>query len=531
MNNLNNTPKNLLRTIIASAGGSRYLSDYLYEKLKIHPAFPSFSSIHSILKEVCIDSIGIKTTSDTLLRDIPLPTVVHLNSNKQDVLAIVEKVINNDVYLRLGHKKVKMDKSTFDDSFTGEVLLIDYESACFDISLKDIRKFSLSILSKRLLPFVILIGVLFQYFFSSDRSISADLYLLTSLVGLYISISLFSHQLGVNNTLFESLCNQRNTFINCNKVLSSRASDLWGVLTLSEGGLIYFSTLIIGIVVIGYPSLSASVNILSFMSLPFTLFFILYQWIVLKKWCLLCMIVQAILIIQFSIALFGFHYEPMLLNHIIHLFLLGWICFLTVLVIKPYVEKSILYDRLNLSLTKIKHSPIIRYNTILKERMDLSKIITISLFSSSSKITIAYVFFPTCTPCIVKLNKLIAYIKKNNDINLQLIFHTYSGMASKDLDIITNMLFSYHTSRDSFVQEFEQYVVDFSNQKNTHFIHETPQNTFVKEIMSNHAQWCNDNNIHVTPTIFINGFYMPYFYEIEDLKFFIEDLLFFHQED
>ena len=45
--------------------------------------------------------------------------------------------------------------------------------------------------------------------------------------------------------------------------------------------------------------------------------------------------------------------------------------------------------------------------------------------------------------------------------------------------------------------------------------------TKVEEIMSHHNKWCQMINIEATPTIYVNGYELPNWYKVEDLKYFV----------
>lgn len=115
-------------------------------------------------------------------------------------------------------------------------------------------------------------------------------------------------------------------------------------------------------------------------------------------------------------------------------------------------------------------------------------------------------------------------IKNNSEINLQIIFnssndeldmtsipvkHFLAIAAKNDTDLIKNVLDDWYLAEDK--------NYDFLSKKYPVF------SDFVDEIVkiNEMKRWCDNVNIHYTPTIFIDGYQLPKGYQIKDINYFL----------
>lgn len=119
-----------------------------------------------------------------------------------------------------------------------------------------------------------------------------------------------------NNPLLQKVC----TGIakgDCNAVLTGKQAKLFSWLSWSEVGFFYFTGCLL-VLLFSANTLNNSIALiawLNILSLPYTIFSIYYQWRVAKQWCVLCLVVQALLVLgsvnaianTFLLTVPGFH--------------------------------------------------------------------------------------------------------------------------------------------------------------------------------------------------------------------------------
>jgi uncharacterized membrane protein len=104
--------------------------------------------------------------------------------------------------------------------------------------------------------------------------------------------------------LLKKMCAREKNDFDCKEVVSSAASKLLGIISHTDIGIVYFSSML-AIVVMGlldnvYDQYLSFLFWAAALPLPYTLFSVYYQLRVIKKICVMCMMVQAILLAQFA---------------------------------------------------------------------------------------------------------------------------------------------------------------------------------------------------------------------------------------
>jgi uncharacterized membrane protein len=106
----------------------------------------------------------------------------------------------------------------------------------------------------------------------------------------------------LHHPFFDKIC-PKGEKLNCHAVMESPAAKLFCVIPLADIGGIYFSG---GIILICFSTIHPHffysiflLALLNLLTLPFTIFSVLYQAFVVKFWCLFCLIVQLIFWLEF----------------------------------------------------------------------------------------------------------------------------------------------------------------------------------------------------------------------------------------
>lgn len=129
-------------------------------------------------------------------------------------------------------------------------------------------------------------------------------YLFTKTSGLFVSVLLSGHSLDKNNPFIEKLCAAKaHINSNCSEVLKLKAVYLFGLFAWSGLGLIYFLTLFVFLLLSSEQSGLFMVSVVSILPLSYAIYSIYFQWRIVKGWCRLCLITQAILLVEFGIGI------------------------------------------------------------------------------------------------------------------------------------------------------------------------------------------------------------------------------------
>lgn len=108
--------------------------------------------------------------------------------------------------------------------------------------------------------------------------------------------------------LLKKVCNSGKNDFDCKRVISSSGAKLFGIISQTDIGVIYFSSMLFFLAMnLLNNTLGDGLSFLFWSSvfpLPYVIFSIYYQFRVLKKICILCMMIQLILCLQFTWYLF-----------------------------------------------------------------------------------------------------------------------------------------------------------------------------------------------------------------------------------
>lgn len=186
------------------------------------------------------------------------------------------------------------------------------------------------------------------YWVKGDNHRLSIVLLMLKTIGLVTSVFLVLGEMG--HPIFKKVC-LKGEKIDCYAVMASPAARLMGLIPMADLGVLYFFG---GIVVIAF-----SVNhplffkqifllaVLNLLTLPYTLFSVTYQALAVKKWCQLCLVVQATFWLEFF-HFFKFLAAGMPRFSIEDIFVLIWgfgMPLLLWMVFRPALQKSIRFDR------------------------------------------------------------------------------------------------------------------------------------------------------------------------------------------
>lgn len=510
--------KYLLRKLMSRLGHTSLFGDYMYDKVIKHPRCSSLAAYHYILSWIGIENEGIQVTSDVLEKEIPMPALVHLNRNMGE-FAIIEAIEKDKVLLTNAIVTETLNRKDFDMIFSGYCIAIASDSE-LSIDQKDFFLWGLSHLSKYILPAILLVGLLFNLKINLYDILFSGLYIL----GLVSSVLLYSKQLGLHIKLSDTICDSGGDSTDCNAVMGSKGGKLFGVLSWSEIGIIYFASALITITIMGFTEMSYLLLIMSILSFPYVFYSIWYQYKVVKTWCPLCLTVQAVFTGQLIAAIMGFsdagfEWYPLLIFIIVGITVLS-----AFYVFKPIFEKSLENPYLISAFTRIKQHSQVRSSLINNTAIDMTDVNQI-VINRNAKNIITFVFSPLCGPCIAKINGLLALLAKY-DVGLRVVFCIKDHKALKDKPLIEYFISQYNRSQETFLSYMKEYSENYSviRKKNKNFSED------FTEIIYKHALWFASNNFVGTPVILYNDRILPSNYNLDDLEIMISENFEFQSE-
>ena len=480
---------------------------YLTKQLTSHPEPNSLLSITDTLDDLDIPYEAARIRKDQL-QQVPLPFLAHIRSDNGQFVIV---------------KKLKTDDS-WTHTWTGAILLVEKPEKAADGNTDNTRMLAQEKRNKALTTAFILSGlILLAYPLLSHFSFAAPM----TIIGLFISILILQKEAGAHNHLVDLLCHsdKSDKTRDCNTVLGS---NLPGNLKLSDISLIYFAGQLFIFLTIYSRSPLQITNILSLLaacSLPITLFSLYYQGIVLRKWCLLCLSIIAVLWLQFLLLLPGLT-SPIAISQdtaipVVAVFILtatGWLLLKQAILGNADLEQQLLHAR------RLKRDSRVFANLIQdRKKIDETPFEEdIELGSKAKPIRLIVVFNPFCKPCANEYRQLEELLdstsRKTPWFSLTIRFTMDANLKDHRAEAV-RYLFQYKKSNETktWRQLLHSWygLMDLDSFKATHPLTTNPN---VESILEQHSHWTHNEKLYSTPALFLNGYEFPRQYTISDLS-------------
>ncbi|HTI60148.1 vitamin K epoxide reductase family protein [Mucilaginibacter sp.] len=351
------------------------------------------------------------------------------------------------------------------------------------------------------------------------------------LCGLATTVFLLVYEIDKSNIFVKNICTA-GARSNCDAVLGSQASKIWGV-SWSEIGFFYFCSTTILLLMPGM-SFSDKKGCLAFLNIfaaPYILFSIYYQWRIVHQWCLLCLTVQACLAAELIWSAFNF-WRPVhsLLFFTTNgfAFALGVAFALLMPIVAWYTLKPIFFKAKDQNLYKnaykrLQYNPDI-FNGLLtkQDKTDNWQQLGILIGDPNAENTIIKVCNPYCGPCAKAHPTLEDIVTYNKNVNLRVIFTAKNNKDDRGAQVVRHLLaIEAQNDRAKTQQALDDWYLapkkDYELFSSKYLMNGELVNQNDK--MEAMGTWCDEVEITYTPTIFINGYRLPENYDIEELKY------------
>src|SRR3989339_105458 len=498
------------------------------DTLQSHPDYPSFLSISDSLNNWKVENLVIQTSVEKL-SEIPTPFIT---SFKKGVFVGVLEVLENElVIVNQQGKKETIAKNVFLSQWTENFLVAEANEFSGEINYQQkINATSVKTVVYSLIPLGILTSLFIPYL-NGSITLLPTLYLLVKLIGLTASVLLLWYDIDKGNPLLKQICSGIQK-ANCSAVLNTKAASLGGIVTWSEVGFVYFAGSLLFSATSGISKVLPVLSIISLLALPYIIFSIYYQWKVAKQWCVLCLMVQAVLLAEGILVItnnsfsFSETKEAFANNFILALYAL-LIPSISWFLVKPLLKRLQVakYEKRSYSMLKFNDQV---FWSLLKTQPSIvdhsTSELGITIGNPNAKHTIIKVCNPYCGPCATAHPELEKIIELNHDVKAQIIFTATNQENDRGAKPVKHLLaiaekgnehITHKALDDWYLAKEKNYDV-FANKypMNAELDKQTDKINQMKD-------WCEKVKIEYTPTIFIDGFLLPKGYQIKDINYFL----------
>lgn len=512
-------------------------------QLQGHPYYPSLNSIVGALNHFDVKNYVVQLeTSEENFDNLPERFITKTENSRSFVLVNKKKqyvILTNE---NLNTKR--LSKKEFFAIWQGLVLFIDENNK----RTSPIENISNVLSLKKILPIVLTLCLTFlvaYIVFQIDRWSFKFQYFL-SLMGLYVSYLIINAENGKKNAITRKVCGESKTS-GCNSIIQSKTFKLPFNISLGDLSLIYFSTL--GLLWSLSPLLTFEKSILFYLSIltiPVTIFSIVYQKFIANSWCRLCLILVGVLWFQFGI--FSTSFDLSQLFVVTQIDSVLWTSFILIslgvlwISAKRHITKyqQLINDKVTLLRLK---SNFRLFKLALSQENKISKppsFITeneIKLGNPNAVLELTFVTNPTCSFCKEAYATIKEILKKYSDEVL------ISVRFSVDVRNEENL--GYRTAHRLLVINWLKTINDKSSITDVLGYEESALNSWLKsfvaindkeskaahQLLNAQKNWCAENNIYFTPFLLVNQLPFPKEYEIPDILFLIEELIDFYNNE
>jgi uncharacterized membrane protein len=487
--------------------------DEFEELFLSHPNYPSVFAITDSLDMLSIENIAIKVPKEQL-GELPVSFLAIFN----DDLVLVTK---NEKTIQIENEKGVKSILAIDDFCKG------WNGIIVAIEPNQVITTERETNTKWIAYGIPIVSLILLSVFYNNYSVSNAILLFTSLVGVLVSIFIVQEKFGLKNEIVSKFCNI-NSNASCDSVIKSEKGDINKWMGFTDLPLLFFSINVVSILLDPIYS-SKIIGLLSLFSFPVILYSIWLQKFQIKKWCMLCLVVSAILVLQ---GLVGYFLEqPLVANTILNDFSYLFstvVCASLWLMIKPVLESKFKAENEVKELKKFKRSySVFEFLSEKVPVMDgFAKLQGIQFGNSNSSVVLSVFLSPSCGHCHKAFEDAISLVRKYPEkVFLKVLFNINPENNDNPYKAVVDNLLEIN---NSFPEKVEEAISDWH-------IHKMGLELWLKkwkvatismkinQQIQQQYDWCLENEFNYTPVKIVNGKKYPNEYNISELKYFLND--------
>lgn len=506
-----------------------------------HPDYPSLLSISDVLTDYGVGNVSFKVSFEKLEK-MPMPFISQIKGEKvQEMFYTVIRSVTNNV-LSYYHPERRrwedIDKENFAKKWSGITLLADAEEKRDEENYtkkyrEEVRLKAAKYITFLSVPVIAIIAGISALFNYGTSAIYPVLFSLLSLAGSIIGSLLLWYEVDQYNPVLQQICSSGKK-VNCGAILNSKASKIAGI-SWSVIGFSYFAGSLFMLLFSGIinPQAIFVLTWLNVLAIPYVFFSVYYQWRIAKQWCVLCLCVQGVLLLQLITALTaGWHLpvpvSPIFSDKLIITFILSYfIPFFIVNLLLPAYRSAKESRRNKTELQRLKHNPQI-FNALLAKQKAVTESaagLGIIIGNPNAAYKIIKVCNPYCGPCAKAHTPIEELVHNNPEIQVQIIFTATNDAEDSRAAPVKHLLaIAEKNNNEAIIKQAldDWYLAE--KKEYEMFASKYPMNGELQkqgDKLEKMSTWCNKNEIMFTPTFFVNGNQLPEMYTVNDLKYFL----------
>ncbi len=516
----------------------------LKESLEQNAYYPSLYSLSKVFDKFNLANEAYTVDEESLNRfEPPFITYCSEQNTGKDFVLVTEITGSTVSYIADGNKPKQVNREDFVKQWQKIVFVAEAGVNSGEADYKAKVKIKKSKKQKQALSYA---GVAFLtglmifpliYNASTAYLLAASTITVIKLLGLAATVLLLIYEIDKTNSFVKSICTAGKQ-TNCDAVINSRAGKILGM-SWAEAGFFYFASTTMFLL---FPGLAFVYKlpwlaIAGTLAAPYIVFSIYYQWQVVKKWCPLCLAVQAVLLMELTWAFINFwsNKNPSLQSSLTSSAIpppwegIGEAVFCLLLpfslwyLLKPLLLAAKAAPGYNAAYKRLLYNPEI-FNGLLQQQPAAPggwQQLGINIGNPDAANTIIKVCNPYCGPCAKVHPVLEEIIKHNKDMQVKVIFTATNNENDPGAKPVKHLLaVAAKENKQLTEQALDDWYLPEKKDYDA-FAAKYPMNGEFQEQVGKldmMKAWCEEAEITFTPTIFINGRRLPETYSIDELK-------------
>ena len=480
-----------------------------------HPDFPTVRAVTDTLEHFDIEHIAAEVPKD-VLEELPNQFFALLkNLDNQELAWITQK--KQSIHIISESQEATLSREAFVEQWQGIIIAVETNPNNTTSILNTQNSINI------LLTATILIGA--AIFPINAYALPQIGYIISALIGLSLSILIILELLGIQSKLASKICNL-NKQTDCESVLQSSGAKIMGDISLSDLSLIFFATITLTSLTIGY-QLSIYWAI-ALMTIPVIVYSLFYQSFIIKKWCPLCLGIVGVLILQlFLVFQTPFSYAIQI-GAILKFAFIGAGISTLWLFVKPLLKQQSALRKTSMDLLKFKKDPQL-FNLLLNDSQSIAIDSGIGLIfgppNATNELTvISNPFCGYCQPAFFEYQRLLSKFSGRLKINFR--FNVVADNEEDKSFLIA--VWVQHIYNTEGPQQAWAALTEWFEHKDYPVWKNKWEKSFNQEdsdAIISHKNWCNENELYYTPASIFNGKLFPKLYDLKDAIFLFEDIL------
>ena len=480
------------------------------DALNSHPNYPSLLAITDSLTFIGIENIAAKVPFQHI-EQLPNVFIIELDAENK-TLNFLEKLNDGFKILDENEKTRVISFSELENIWTGIVLIIEEN--------EHVEKFKST--NYKVSGFVLIVCCI--TILVNNWNIQQSVFLLIATIGVLITIEIVKTYFEDNNASESKFCSINKEF-SCNSIIKSKEYPFSKYIEFVDLPVIFFTFSFLGLL---FSIVSVySIGIVSLGSLPIIGYSIYLQKSVVKKWCLLCLLISSLLVVYTILFVLYFNQIVFTFNTITNEILL----FITIAIIWFYVKKMVLQNnetkhKLN-ALLRFKRNEDVFY-AIAEETNnseELNLLSKICIGNANAQNTLTLFLSPSCPHCHIAFKDALEIQRKHpNAVKIEVAYNLNNKNTENPYLVIAKVIMQMNNQSVSCLEPLEDWHINKLSleewktkwKHNDEFILENEQ-------LKKQFQWCVANEFNYAPVKLFNGKLLPQVYEIEELLYFFKE--------